>query len=103
MRALRKLREGGAPPKKTQKFTKKAGKKREFNMSGWTQEEIVFYEKTGIDGRVCHKRTKMDVGRSWRQNGLCTLKITNGQIATVLIERGNGMIGFALKTCLPYR
>jgi hypothetical protein len=38
MRALRELREGGAPPKKTPKFTKKAGKKREFNMSGWTQE-----------------------------------------------------------------
>ena len=45
MRALRELREGGAPPKKTPKFTKKAGKKREFNMSGWTQEGIVFYKK----------------------------------------------------------
>ncbi len=45
MRALRELREGGAPPKKTPKFTKKAGKKRELNMSGWTQEGIVFYKK----------------------------------------------------------
>ncbi len=45
MMALRELREGGTPPKKTPKFTKKAGKKREFNMSGWTQEGIVLYKK----------------------------------------------------------
>ena len=45
MRALRELREGGAPPKKTPKFTKKAGKKREFNMLRWTLEGIVFYKK----------------------------------------------------------
>jgi hypothetical protein len=31
--------------KKTPKFTKKAGKKREYNTSGWNHEGIHFYSK----------------------------------------------------------
>jgi len=31
--------------KKTPKFTKKAGKKREYNASGWNHQGIIFYNK----------------------------------------------------------
>jgi hypothetical protein len=44
---------GKRPSKKTPKFTKRAGKKKEYNTSGWNHEQIHFFNK------VCNKWKKL--------------------------------------------
>jgi hypothetical protein len=44
MRIIREAQEQ-SPKKKVPKFMKKAGKKKKYNVSGWTQEGIEFYTK----------------------------------------------------------
>jgi hypothetical protein len=44
MKIIRELQEE-YPKKIVPKFMKKSGKKREYNVLGWTQERIEFYTK----------------------------------------------------------
>ncbi len=88
--------------KKTPKFTKKAGKKREYNNSEWNYEGIHFYNKVGLNGRDKQVRSKNRCGNNWRQSRMNTLKSTSHCISVAGVRRGKETKVRTVKMCLPY-
>ncbi len=53
-------------PKKTTKFTKRGGLKREYNTMGWSQEGIDFYNKVWEGWKTLSRENRLQL---WGKNG----------------------------------
>ncbi len=65
--------EGRDSPKKTTKFTKRGGLKREYNTTGLSQEGIDCYNKVCEEWKKHPERTDFNFGKNWRMSGLSML------------------------------
>jgi hypothetical protein len=89
--------------KKTPKFTKKAGKKREYNASGWNHQGIIFYNKVQDEWKRLASENKDQTWEKLESSGMNILKSTSQCISQAkVVGKGNQTMVPTPKKCPPY-